>query len=63
MYNISSQLSKAQNVSEHPFGGLNFIFAGDFAQLPPVNAQSLYSGSVGTSLNSAMSEKGQKDAI
>lgn len=33
-----------------PFGGMNMILAGDFAQLPPVaggEAQSLYSQSVG----------------
>jgi hypothetical protein len=50
MYLISARLARVMNNLEAPFGGLNFIFAGDFAQLPPVigheNA-SLYSRSVG----------------
>lgn len=50
MYLISARLAHVMNNLDAPFGGLNFIFAGDFAQLPPVigheNA-SLYSRSVG----------------
>ena len=50
MYLISKRLARVMNNLDAPFGGLNFIFAGDFAQLPPVigneNA-SLYSRSVG----------------
>ena len=50
MYLISARLARVMNNLEAPFGGLNIIFAGDFAQLPPVigheNA-SLYSRSVG----------------
>jgi hypothetical protein len=48
LYKISSQLAKAKNEFDAPFGGFNMIFAGDFSQLPPVNEYSLYSGSVGT---------------
>jgi len=62
-YHISSQLAKACNIFDLPFGGMNMIFAGDFAQLAPVNAQPLYSGSVGTSIDSSTSEKGQTNAI
>jgi len=62
-YYISSQLAKVYNQYDVPFGGVNMIFAGDFAQLAPVNAQPLYSGSVGTSINSSVSEKGQINAI
>jgi Helitron helicase-like domain at N-terminus/PIF1-like helicase len=50
MYLISARLARVMNNLDAPFGGLNIIFAGDFAQLPPVigheNA-SLYSRSVG----------------
>jgi hypothetical protein len=50
MYLISARLARVMNNLDVPFGGLNFIFAGDFAQLPPVigheNA-SLYSRTVG----------------
>ena len=35
MYRISAQLCKVMNNPTCPFGGLNMLFAGDFAQLPP----------------------------
>ncbi|KAF8713523.1 hypothetical protein AX14_012976 [Amanita brunnescens Koide BX004] len=35
MYKISAQLCKVMNEHTIPFGGLNMLFAGDFAQLPP----------------------------
>lgn len=63
LYKISAQLSKAFKTYDKPFGGLNFIFAGDFAQLPPVGASSLYSGYVGTQVRSGMTLKGQEEAI
>ena len=50
MYLISARLARVMNNLEAPFGGLNIIFAGDFAQLPPVIGHehaSLYSRSVG----------------
>jgi len=40
-----------------PFGGINVIFAGDFAQLMPVQGQALYNGNVGTSVDASMSER------
>ncbi|EAU83563.2 hypothetical protein CC1G_04819 [Coprinopsis cinerea okayama7 len=43
---ISERLCDAMNVHEKPFGGLNMIFAGDFAQLPPTKGHALYSGEV-----------------
>jgi PIF1 helicase. len=62
MYNISSQLAKALNISNLPFGGLNMIFAGDFAQLPPVGGASLYSGGVGA-INTRATPRHQEAAI
>ena len=50
MYKISAQLCKVMNEQSIPFGGLNMLFAGDFAQLPPpVGGEnvSLYSRMVG----------------
>jgi hypothetical protein len=32
MYKISFQLCKVLNISEIPFGNLNMVFSGDFAQ-------------------------------
>ena len=65
MYKISAQFAKAFNESNKPFGGINIVFAGDFAQLPPVGGEaiSLYSGSIGTQIFSGMSHYGQESAI
>lgn len=66
MYRICSQMAKAFNISDVPFGGKNVIFAGDFAQLPPVGgkeAASLYSGSIGTQIHSALRNYDQESAI
>ena len=62
-YKISAQLAKALNVFEFPYGGINMILSGDFAQLPPVFGSALYSGTVGTQLMSRMTVQGQKAAI
>jgi hypothetical protein len=50
MYRISLRLAKILNVADLPFGGMNMVFAGDFAQLPPPMGgehTSLYSRTVG----------------
>lgn len=63
MYLISARLSKVLNNLDTPFGGLNMIFAGDFAQLPPVIGHehaALYSRTVG---NNAVSLREQEAAI
>ena len=55
LYLISARLSRVMNNLDTPFGGLNMIFAGDFAQLPPVIGQehsSLYSRTVGKNTTS-----------
>ncbi|KAF8233244.1 hypothetical protein L208DRAFT_1267808 [Tricholoma matsutake] len=51
LYRISERLARVMNNTELPFGGLNMIFAEDFAQLPPAIGQehaSLYSRTVGS---------------
>jgi hypothetical protein len=63
MYRISAQLCKVMNEPTMPFGGLNMLFAGDFAQLPPpVGGEnvSLYSRTVG---QSGTWKKAQEDAM
>ena len=62
MYKISSQLSKVRNIFDEPLGGINFIFAGDFAQLPPVGSTPLY-GLVKTKTHTRISLEDQKKAI
>jgi hypothetical protein len=62
-YRISAQMSKARNVADVPFGGINMIFAGDFAQLPPVGGSSLYQRMVGTSVDASHTLKRQQAAI
>ncbi|KAJ7315245.1 hypothetical protein DFH08DRAFT_715897, partial [Mycena albidolilacea] len=48
-----------------PFGGMNVIFAGDFAQLPPVSAKALYSpdSTVSPIIQGKMSILDQKNTI
>jgi len=66
MYKISSHIAMAFNVTEIPYGGKNIVFAGDFAQLPPVGGResaSLYSGNIGTQSHSALRSYDQESAI
>jgi len=62
-YKISSQLAKALNEFDLPIGGINMIFSGDFAQLPPVFGSPLYSGNCGYTTESRMTVQGQEAAI
>lgn len=63
LYKISAQLAKVRNEVDEPFGGVNMIFAGDFAQLKPVGGAALYSTLVGTCVDASQSIKGQQAAI
>src|SRR3954452_10727383 len=62
MHKISFQVANALNVHYMPHGGMNLIFSGDFAQLPPVGGSSLYSGQVGTQVDSALKPHLQETA-
>ena len=63
IYIISKQLALSQANSDIPFGGMNIIFAGDFAQLPPVMAKPLYDHTVRTFTTSSMTLRDQENAI
>jgi hypothetical protein len=64
MYRISARLARTKGNIQDPFGGVNMIFAGDFAQLPPaMNSAPLYSGNVRNRIDNATTIKGQENAI
>lgn len=47
LYNISRRMCQAMKIDDVPFGGINVIFAGDFAQLPPPGTgYALYSNEI-----------------
>jgi uncharacterized protein DUF6570/helitron helicase-like protein/PIF1-like helicase len=63
LYRINAQLAKVFGISDVPFGGLNMVFCGDFAQLPPAvggEHVSLYSRTIGAF---ATDKKSQEEAI
>ena len=63
LYRINAQLAKVFDIAEIPFGGLNMVFSGDFAQLPPAiggEHVSLYSRTIGTV---STDKKSQEEAI
>jgi hypothetical protein len=60
MYKISEKLAKTLNRPEKAFGGMNMIFAGDFAQLPPAiggEGVALYSHQAGCDPTSKSSQQ------
>jgi hypothetical protein len=64
LYKISCQCAKARGEHNESFGGINVIFAGDFAQLPPaMNVPPLYSGTIGTQINSSQTIENQEASI
>ncbi|KAI0043089.1 hypothetical protein FA95DRAFT_1461933, partial [Auriscalpium vulgare] len=58
-------MSTALQVEEEAFGGKNMIFAGDFAQLPPISAKgpALFSHKVGTVLSTTNSLRDQRHTM
>ncbi|KAF5381447.1 hypothetical protein D9757_009020 [Collybiopsis confluens] len=60
MYKISEQLAKIKNNSDAPFGKMSMVFAGDFAQLPPIGGESV---SLYTQKSTSTTLDGQKKAI
>ena len=63
MYKICAQMCKAMSNSEQPFGGINIICAGDFAQLPPAMASyTLYSNKIDTSVHTT-GEYARQEAV
>lgn len=58
MYQINEALQLAKE-SSRPFGGLNVLFAGDFAQLPPVAQSTLYKNIHGSYLTATT--RGQRE--
>ena len=63
LYKINNQLAKVMGNADLPFGGLNMVFSGDFAQLPPAiggENVSLYSRTIGAV---ASDRKSQEEAI
>ena len=65
LYKISDHLCRAMGRQDKPFGELNIIVAGDFAQLAPPGqgCKSLYNGDVGTNVNAATNPRGQKNTL
>ncbi|TFK48427.1 hypothetical protein OE88DRAFT_1634630, partial [Heliocybe sulcata] len=64
LYRICAQLCRGKSNVEDPFGGVNMILCGDFAQLPPaMNKPPLYSHTVGTNPGPRMSLMAQQTAI
>jgi hypothetical protein len=59
LYDISHALSVAKG-NDLAFGGINVVFAGDFAQLPPVKQVRLYSHLDKKAISNAGTKNGQK---
>ena len=57
-------MCKARNVTDDPFGGINMIVAGDFAQLPPIaTGDALYSSGPVSTPHTTTSVEQQKSSI
>jgi hypothetical protein len=63
LYSISARLAQITGMHDAPFGGMNIILAGDFAQLSPVFGSPLYDGAVERYVNSRMSVREQETII
>ena len=64
LYTICARMCMALKNDGTPFGGVNMIFAGDFAQLPPaVQGAALYSHKVGRVIHRTYSHEKQQASI
>ena len=63
LYRICEQMCIASNKPDEPFGGINIIVAGDFAQLAPVTCNSLYTGRIASTIHHTNSVYDQKVII
>jgi hypothetical protein len=63
LYSISARLAQITGIHDAPYGGMNIILAGDFAQLSPVFGSPLYDGTVERYVNSRMSVREQETII
>ncbi len=63
LYLISARLAQITGIHDAPFGGMNVVLAGDFAQLSPVMGSLLYDGNVERYVNSRMSVRNQETVI
>ena len=64
MYNICAKMCAALKNDGAPFGGINMIFAGDFAQLPPpVSGKPFYSHEIERVIHRTHSHLEQKASI
>jgi len=63
LYSISARLAQITGMHDAPFGGMNVVLAGDFAQLSPVFGSPLYDGNVEKYVNSRMSVRNQETVI
>ena len=64
LYTICTKMCTALRNDGQPFGGVNMIFAGDFAQLPPaVAGHALYAHKVGRVIHKSHSHEHQESSI
>ncbi|TFK77570.1 hypothetical protein K466DRAFT_579433 [Polyporus arcularius HHB13444] len=64
LYKICAKMCAALKNDGVPFGGINMIFAGDFAQLPPsMNGKPLYAHDVGRVIHRTHAHATQKASI
>lgn len=63
LHNISARLAHIRNVHDVAFGGMNVIFAGDFAQLPPVGGNALYAANIGKLQTAKMKPRDQENTM
>ncbi|KAF5336919.1 hypothetical protein D9611_002865 [Ephemerocybe angulata] len=63
LFLIDGRLKDITLVDDTPFGGINVIVAGDFAQLPPAKGQPLYSGEVSRSQLARQVQRDQENTL